>query len=324
MCCVFSVCQSANGDCYQSVMFGLYLHCLVLLWIAGGLGKHTTRLVHSEERVHFIDRTFCRPRHAWFRLWEVQPQFGWISICRSRLRFVESHRHGLATISDDDVLGRDRSLGVGSERSRADGCGVREYSGGKTKVAGKQRWQERNKENKGGRNRICHSQLPSAPQGLRGIRLTSMTSMSTPLVSHVTDTAQAEVAFHLFYHPPQTSGGGTSSGGTGIVAYEGPTNGGTPGTAFGSWLQQTGSSFVGLATTLTQAGISRLSSETTAGLNNTGSSLQASSTANGQANGDTALWCEHKVECCVVCIPAEPFRRKPWNAGVANTMTLFM
>lgn len=41
-----------------------------------------------------------------------------------------------------------------------------------------------------------------------------------------------------------------------------------------------------------------------------------------RANGDTALWCEHKVECCVVCIPAEPFLRKPWNAGVAKTMTL--
>ena len=39
---------------------------------------------------------------------------------------------------------------------------------------------------------------------------------------------------------------------------------------------------MGLATTLTQAGISRLSTETTAGLNNTGSALQASSTAHGQ------------------------------------------
>ena len=65
---------------------------------------------------------------------------------------------------------------------------------------------------KGGRNRIRLSQLPSAPQGLRGIRLTSMTSMSSPLVSHVSDKAQAEVAFHLFYHPPQNSGEGTSRG----------------------------------------------------------------------------------------------------------------
>ena len=47
MCCVFSVCQSANGDCYQSVMFGLYLHCLVLLWIDGGLGKRIYGLDNS-------------------------------------------------------------------------------------------------------------------------------------------------------------------------------------------------------------------------------------------------------------------------------------
>ncbi len=85
--------------------------------------------------------------------------------------------------------------------------------------------------------------------------------MATPLMNHVHDATAAEVAFHLFYNPPQS---------------------GSTGTAFGSWIQQTGTSFVDLATSLTQAGITRLNAETTADLDNTQAGLQASSTANGQ------------------------------------------